>query len=171
MQAKFSTATTDIPAAIGGRIRFYRNVRGVSQKALAKLLSVTTTCIGEWESGFKPVSADALPLLAQALSVSPDDLLPKPAQSTVTVIDERAAQYEKILGTTTLPIKPPVAGDCTAYMLDVARLPKEQYERLMSFFDAHLHIQRQTVEAWVREAGLPIAAQGTTLNADTPVAE
>lgn len=56
-------------------IRVYRDLRGMTQKTLSEASGVNRVYIAEIEAGKKPGSAHSLKALAQALSVSVDDLI------------------------------------------------------------------------------------------------
>ncbi len=60
---------------IGGRIKKYREERGISQKELAKRIGATNSRISNWEQGINRPDADILAKLCFALSVSPSDLM------------------------------------------------------------------------------------------------
>lgn len=60
---------------IGSKIRYYRELRGLNQKELAKRIGVSNGRISNWEQGINRPDADILVLLCQALEVSADELL------------------------------------------------------------------------------------------------
>lgn len=55
-------------------IRKIRESKGLTQKALAKLLNVTRSSVAMWEKGESLPRADKLPMLAEVLQCSIDDL-------------------------------------------------------------------------------------------------
>ena len=60
---------------IGNRIRYFRELRKLSQKELARLIGVSNSRISNWELGINRPDADTLVLLCKALNVSSDELL------------------------------------------------------------------------------------------------
>ena len=60
---------------LGARIRYFRELRGFSQKELSKCINVSNSRISNWEQGMNRPDADTLILLCQALEVSADELL------------------------------------------------------------------------------------------------
>lgn len=58
-----------------GRLRALRIQKELTQKDLGKLLGVSVTTIGNWESGIKSPSMSAIIALSGALQVSTDELL------------------------------------------------------------------------------------------------
>ena len=76
---------------IGGRIRKYREERGISRTELAQTLGVTLSCISNWELGQNDPAADHLGDLCRALQVSPSELL------GVQLIDGELSEQERKL--------------------------------------------------------------------------
>lgn len=60
---------------IGNRIRYFRELRDLSQKELAAAMGVSNARISNWELGISRPDADMLVLLCRALEVSADELL------------------------------------------------------------------------------------------------
>ena len=60
---------------IGGRIRKYREERGMSQTELAHLIGVSNSRVSNWEQGINRPDADIIVSICKALVVSPSDLL------------------------------------------------------------------------------------------------
>ena len=60
---------------LGARIRKYRENRGVSQKELAQMISVSNSRISNWEQGINRPDVDILAAICRALNVSPSELL------------------------------------------------------------------------------------------------
>lgn len=60
---------------IGNRIRKYRESRGLNQKELAQLISVSNSRVSNWEQGINRPDADILVDICKALNVSPSELL------------------------------------------------------------------------------------------------
>lgn len=69
-----SVETADVKD-LGRRIRQYRQATGLSQRALATRLGITSGAIGQWELGLKAPSTPRLAALGKALGVSLDILL------------------------------------------------------------------------------------------------
>lgn len=57
-------------------VRVFRDLRGMTQKALSEASGVNRVYIADIEAGRKPGSAQALKALAEALAVTVDDLIP-----------------------------------------------------------------------------------------------
>ena len=76
---------------IGGRIRAVRKLRGLSQEQLAEKVWISVTHMSHIETGQTKLSLPVLVDLANALQVSPDDLLASECrvarQSSLTEID------------------------------------------------------------------------------------
>lgn len=62
------------PAALGGRIRFFREERGIGQKVLAEKLGVSSNAVNNWEHGRGRPDLNLLPALCAALRISLADL-------------------------------------------------------------------------------------------------
>lgn len=60
---------------IGGRIRKYREICGISQKELAQLIGVSNARVSNWEQGLNRPDADMIADICKALTVSPSELL------------------------------------------------------------------------------------------------
>lgn len=60
---------------LGARIREFRERLDISQKELAAKLGVSNARLSNWEQGINRPDVDTLPLLCQALKVSPNALL------------------------------------------------------------------------------------------------
>lgn len=70
-------------AQIGQQIRLLREKRGLTQDALASLMSLTRASIANIERGKQRMLAHSLVELASALGVTVADLLPSPTESSV----------------------------------------------------------------------------------------
>lgn len=55
-------------------IRSIRKERGISQQALADAAGICVTAVSHWERGLSAPRAGRVPLVAEALSVSVDEL-------------------------------------------------------------------------------------------------
>jgi transcriptional regulator with XRE-family HTH domain len=60
---------------IGGRIRMYREQRGLSQKKFASLIGAKNTAVSNWEKGYTRPDVDTLARICGVLDVSADDML------------------------------------------------------------------------------------------------
>lgn len=60
---------------LGGNIRRYRSMKGISQEELAEICSLHRTYIGSVERGERNVSLQNIVKIAYALDVTPQDLL------------------------------------------------------------------------------------------------
>lgn len=74
---------------IGAKIRYFRELRGLNQKELGKLIGVSNTRISNWEQGVNRPDADTLVLLCQALEVSADELLDMNVSNMSLTTDEK----------------------------------------------------------------------------------
>ena len=71
--------------AIGKRIQLYRRKRGITQKALASIIGMSTQAISGYEQGRSMPAADILCFIADVLGTTPDILLGyDAAKSTVS---------------------------------------------------------------------------------------
>lgn len=75
---------------IGKRIRYYRELRGMSQKKLAALLGLSNSRVSNWEQGINRPDADTLVQLCKALEVSADELLEMEISNMQLTTQERA---------------------------------------------------------------------------------
>lgn len=80
--------------ALGRRIRHFRESRGLSQEALAKLLGVSRPTLSLIETGERKVSADEIKRLADIFNISVDAFFDESKEPRV-VIAEAAGQYKK----------------------------------------------------------------------------
>jgi transcriptional regulator with XRE-family HTH domain len=69
----------DVYKAVGGRVRSVRQSMGLTQKALGHKAFLSRTSIANIEAGTQRIQLDTLYRVAEALRVSPSDLLPEPA--------------------------------------------------------------------------------------------
>ncbi len=61
--------------AIGKRIRYSREQKGLSQKEFAKRIGASNTTVSNWENGLSRPDVDTLGIICIVLDVSPDELL------------------------------------------------------------------------------------------------
>ncbi len=73
---------------IGARIRKYREEKGLTQKQLADMISVSNARVSNWEQGINRPDADILADICRALNVSPSELL------NVHLVGEELSQHE-----------------------------------------------------------------------------
>ena len=69
------TQANELDREIGARLRHIRNVRGLTQEDLGKVVGVSFQQIQKYERGTNRISSSTLVLLARALDVSPGELL------------------------------------------------------------------------------------------------
>ncbi len=60
---------------IGNRIRYFRELRGLSQKEFAAQIGVSNSRVSNWEQGINRPDADILAAICTSLQVSADELL------------------------------------------------------------------------------------------------
>lgn len=60
---------------IGARIRYYRELRGLSQKDFAEKIGMKNSRVSNWEQGINRPDADILATICSVLQVSADALL------------------------------------------------------------------------------------------------
>lgn len=60
---------------LGSRIKEFRERLDISQKELAAKLGVSSARLSNWEQGINRPDVDTLPILCQALEISPNALL------------------------------------------------------------------------------------------------
>lgn len=81
-------------AALGRRVRHFRESRGLSQEALAKLLGVSRPTLSLIETGERKLSADEVKRLADIFNVSVDAFFDE-SKSPQVFIREAGAEYKK----------------------------------------------------------------------------
>lgn len=81
-------------AALGSRVRHFRESRGLSQEALAKLLGVSRPTLSLIETGERKLSADEVKRLADIFNVSVDAFFDE-SKSPQVFIREAGAEYKK----------------------------------------------------------------------------
>lgn len=60
-------------------IREARQLKGITQEQLAKMLGITQGAVAQWENGLTHPSFDMLPKVAEALGMTVDELIGKKA--------------------------------------------------------------------------------------------
>ncbi|HWO76025.1 MAG TPA: helix-turn-helix transcriptional regulator [Bacillus sp. (in: firmicutes)] len=60
----------------GRRIRAFRKLKGFTQEGLAKEIGVSVSVLGEIERGYRAPSDDMVDLIAEALSITKEELDP-----------------------------------------------------------------------------------------------
>lgn len=60
---------------IGARIRYFRELRQMSQKEFSKRIGVSNTRVSNWEAGINRPDADLIASICRVLSISADELL------------------------------------------------------------------------------------------------
>lgn len=60
---------------IGVKLRYFRELRGLSQKEFATQIGVSNSRVSNWEQGLNRPDADILAAICQTLQVSADELL------------------------------------------------------------------------------------------------
>ena len=61
----------------GERLQGYRKIAGLKQDDLGALVGVSTSCICQYERGKRIPNIERVSMMAQALDVTLDDLVPK----------------------------------------------------------------------------------------------
>ena len=84
---------------IGGKIKFYRNEKKLTQEELAKKIGTKKSTISNYETGYRSPQQDMLFELAKVLEISINDLFPQ-----TSVIDENSS-IEKIYNQLSPPRK------------------------------------------------------------------
>ncbi len=79
---------------IGSKIRYFRELRKLSQKELASIIGVSNSRISNWEQGINRPDADTLVMLCKALNVSADELLDMDTLKMSLSPDERQVIIE-----------------------------------------------------------------------------
>ena len=74
---------------LGTRIRYFRELRGFSQKELSERINVSSSRISNWEQGLNRPDADIIVLLCEALEVSADELLDMNIENMRLTAEER----------------------------------------------------------------------------------
>ena len=60
---------------IGSRIKKYRELRGLTQVQLSKMLGISNSRVSNWEQGINRPDADIIADICRTLNVSPSELL------------------------------------------------------------------------------------------------
>lgn len=60
---------------IGAKIRYFRELKKLSQKEFAKLIGVSNTRVSNWEAGINRPDADKIAGICRVLNISADELL------------------------------------------------------------------------------------------------
>jgi transcriptional regulator with XRE-family HTH domain len=81
-------------ASLGLRIKQYRESRGLSQEALAKLLGVSRPTLSQIETGERKLSADEIKKLSDIFNVSVDAFFDERKEPQFTIA-EAGAEYKK----------------------------------------------------------------------------
>lgn len=81
---------------LGANIKKFRNIKGITQEELGKLIGVTTQAVSKWERGGMP-DAGILPSISSVLDVSIDSLFGNNQSSNLEtmIIDELSKLDEK----------------------------------------------------------------------------
>ncbi len=77
-----STVERDFFIAMGGRIAALRKARSITQVQLAQKLGISQQTLQSYECGRRRVPVSAMPVVAQHLTVSLDELFDAPSQGT-----------------------------------------------------------------------------------------
>ena len=82
---------------IGNKIRYFRELRGLSQKEFAARIGVSNSRVSNWEQGLNRPDADILAVICRVLQVSADELLDIKLSKADFSEEERqlVAQYRK----------------------------------------------------------------------------
>lgn len=103
---------------VGENIRKYREARGMLQKELAEAVGKKAGTISNWELGLRDPGADNIKRIAQALAISPSELIGHNADvvqdSTFEVIAPDDSMYPDIRSGDVLTVSkaiPPMTGD------------------------------------------------------------
>lgn len=83
--------------SFGARLRTARKHSGLNQTELAERIGVTRQTITKWEREHRLMRPSALPRLAEALGVTPDELFPRQPTPAEASDRERIAQLEQDL--------------------------------------------------------------------------
>ncbi|HEX3367004.1 helix-turn-helix transcriptional regulator [Phenylobacterium sp.] len=74
MSSKSETRRDPVDVSVGARIRLIRNIRGMSQQALAQAIGITFQQVQKYERGVNRVSASMLVRIAETFDVAISDL-------------------------------------------------------------------------------------------------
>lgn len=92
---------------IGRRIKYYRNLRNMTQKELGVLVGVEHNTISSYETGINRPGEDTLFAIAQALNVGIDDLFP-PVKDSLILNTNKAKKKIGLYGVSSLVMLPVV---------------------------------------------------------------
>jgi len=102
----------------GQRLADLRRAAGLSQYDLAKLVGVTQSSIGYWETCDKPPRANVLPKLAKAFGVSID-----------VILNEKAEKHH---------VSEPIKGKARKLFVEISKMPRSQQEKICSIIEPYV---------------------------------
>lgn len=76
----------------GEKLVYYRNQKGMTQKALAEAMGITPTRLNYWEKGKREPDVEMIRLLAEALDVSANVLIGFEAKEKAPASEEAGAK-------------------------------------------------------------------------------
>ena len=91
----------DLKKYIGGKIKAFRNARGMSQDGLAEILETTKQTVSRYENGDRQANQDVLFKLSSIFNVGVDDFFPNTKKE---IISERNYTYIPTAISAGLPI-------------------------------------------------------------------
>lgn len=80
----------------GEKLVYYRNQKGMTQKALAEAMGITPTRLNYWEKGKREPDVEMIRLLAEALDVSANVLIGFEAKEKASASEEAEARESEI---------------------------------------------------------------------------
>lgn len=130
-----STVERDFFIAMGGRIAALRKARSITQVQLAQKLGISQQTLQSYECGRRRVPVSAMPVVAQHLTVSLDELFDAPSQTN----------------TKSTPAKRGPAPQWQQQFQRIATLPRAKQQVVMQMLDGVLGAEpvqaTQTTEA------------------------
>lgn len=111
----------ELDREIGARLRHIRNVRGLTQEDIGKVVGVSFQQIQKYERGTNRISSSTLILLARALDVSPADLLGEGVRAPVIdweLLSEDGHQFLQVVNQIGDPQKRRVVLDLARQLAD-----------------------------------------------------
>jgi len=124
---------------IADKLRYYRKLRGLTQKQLADKVGVQNTAVSAWENGINSIDADYLSAICIALDITANDLFGDATEqkNTPSPEGERTDQDElvrRFLNT---------SNEVRAILAIVASLSEEQKVRALEYAEMLLALQKQ----------------------------
>ena len=100
----------------------------------------------------------------------------RPHDFWVTLHGERGAEWERVLGTSRIPVRSPIAtlallpslGEREVYLVALDVLAPGHLEKIVAHLCEKFQLSREEAEAEIRQAGIPILAEACSVFVHNP---